>query len=328
LSINVAMQSLPFLLAIAVAASHPSLVQAKDHHAKKVSHGFLQPATPVNGRVTTEEQNAGVSVSFLARVRTLATAARRNEGSLFWAVAAALFCCTGACQAFAYTRSTGSAAEWDEGLPAAKQDAYGSGITFKQQWEAVELFGIEAKNRYLSEDPPMFIHEKSDGIQRILASPNRELTLFAHAGSGKKDPALLRMYKPWHCTGCECFINPQMELDLPDGKKVGRIDDPFDCCNMNQQIFDADDNVRFKVTGPKCQSGICCPLCADTQFEVTDKDDKMVGAITKPALNLGEACLQTNRFAVKFPEQCTMNDKALLVGSAMLLDLQYFDVKN
>jgi hypothetical protein len=35
--------------------------------------------------------------------------------------------------------------------------------------------------------------------------------------------------------------------------------------------------------------------------------------------------LHSNRFEVHFPTQCTMEEKRLLVGSAMLLDLQYFE---
>mmetsp|Transcript_4067 Transcript_4067/g.11558 ORF Transcript_4067/g.11558 Transcript_4067/m.11558 type:complete len:345 (-) Transcript_4067:183-1217(-) len=230
------------------------------------------------------------------------------------------------CQLVAYKRSRGEPHELDEGLQMERPgtDVYGSNLTLTQFFHAIEFCGVEAKNRYMSEDGGVYIDERSDCFQRTIASVNRELTLFVHAGPNGTAPVVLRLYKPYHLPGC-CCCRPSLEVDLPDGTKIGSIGDPFKCCVMNQEIFDSHGEPVFEVTGNVCQTGACCPCCADVEFEVLDGSGNSVGRITKKALTCAEACAKTNRFTVDFPRQCTMEGKHLLVGSAMLLDLQYFE---
>lgn len=226
----------------------------------------------------------------------------------------------------AYKRSRFSPHPLKDGekMDLSNQDIYGEQLELKQQWKAKELCGCEAKNRYLSKDEKFFIDEQSDCCQRCFASTNRELTLFGHSGNNSEGPVSLRMYKPYHIQGC-CFCRPSMQVDMADGTKIGTIEDPWKCCTMDQQVLDKDGGTKFTVAGSICQCGMCCPCCADVKFEVADKSGSVVGGITKPALSCGEMCVSTNRFVVDFPKQCSMEDKHLLVGSAMLLDLQYFE---
>jgi len=229
-------------------------------------------------------------------------------------------------QFIAYKRSRFSPHPLKDGqqMDLSNQDIYGDQLELKQQWKAKELCGCEAKNRYMSKDEKFYIDEQSDCCQRLFASTNRELTLFGHAGNSGDAPVALRMYKPYHLQGC-CFCRPSLQVDMADGTKIGTIEDPFKCCTMDQQILDKSGGTKFTVAGSICQCGMCCACCADVKFDVSDKSGNVVGAITKPALSLGEACVKTNRFVVDFPKQCSMEDKQLLVGSAMLLDLQYFE---
>lgn len=235
----------------------------------------------------------------------------------------------GLIQFICYKRSTGQPADIEEGLVASAQtvqeDLWGAQLMLTQIVKLVELCGWEAKNRYISGDGGFFIDERSDCPQRICASTNREVTLFGHAGPGEESPVVLRMYKPYHIQGC-CFCRPEMHVNLPDGTEVGHIKDPFRCCELQQQLFARDEELRYEVTGSVCQAGAFCQCCADFHFDVLDRSGNEVGTITKPALTFGECCRQSNRFVIDFPEQCSMDDKRLLVGSAMLLDLQYFEV--
>jgi len=240
-----------------------------------------------------------------------------------------LFCCL--IQLCCYMRSTHEPADIEEGLEASpqivNQDLWGPRLLLTQMVKLVEMCGFEAKNRYVSGDGNFYIDERSDCPQRCCASVNRELTLFGHAGPSEEAPVVLRMFKPYHLQGC-CCCRPVMHIDMPmDGKMVdvGRIEDPFKCCAVNQMIFDSNDDLRYEVTGSMCQSGACCACCADFHFDVNDPRGATVGAITKKALTCQECCFKTNRFEVDFPRQCTMEEKRLLVGSAMLLDLQYFE---
>jgi len=235
-----------------------------------------------------------------------------------------LLCCL--IQFAVYKRSRGSPHPMKDGMQMdlSGQDIYGEQLELKQQWKAKELCGIEAKNRYMSKDEKFYIDEQSDCLQRICASTNRELTLFGHSGNTGEAPVALRMYKPYHLQGC-CFCRPSMQVDLADGTSVGKIEDPWKCCTMDQQILDKTGATRFTVAGSICQCGMCCACCADVNFDISDKSGNKVGSITKPALTCSEMCVKTNRFVLDFPKQCSMEDKNLLVGSTMLLDLQYFE---
>merc|ERR1711920_365732 len=228
-------------------------------------------------------------------------------------------------------RSTGKPADIEEGLAASpqtvNQDLWGPRLLLTQVIKVIEMCGIEAKNKYVSDDGNFYVDERSDCPQRICASVNRELTLFGHAGPSGEAPVVLRMYKPYHLQGC-CCCRPELHIDMPmEGKMVpvGRVEDPCRCCVVNQLIYDSNDALRYEVTGPICQCGAFCGCCADFHFDVNDEDGATVGAITKKALSFKECCMRTNRFEVDFPQQCTMEEKRLLVGSAMLLDLQYFE---
>jgi hypothetical protein len=237
-----------------------------------------------------------------------------------------------AIQVCCYFRSKHEPADIEEGLAADPQvvneDLWGPHLLLTQVVKIIECFGCEARNRYVSGDGNFYIDEKSDCPQRCCASVNRELTLFGHAGPSEEAPVTLRMFKPYHLQGC-CCCRPSLHIDVPVGEDktvdVGRIEDPFKCCRANQMIFDANNDLRYEVTGSFCQCGACCPCCADFNFDINDDRGETVGNITKPRLNCKELCLKTNRFEIDFPTQCTMDDKRLLVGSAMLLDLQYFE---
>jgi len=48
--------------------------------------------------------------------------------------------------------------------------------------------------------------------------------------------------------------------------------------------------------------------------------------VTKRALDLQDMFLQTNRFVINFDKVQDPTDKRLILGAAMLLDLEYFEV--
>jgi len=187
-----------------------------------------------------------------------------------------------------YMRSTHAPADIEEGLEAppqtVNQDLWGPRLLLTQVIKLVEMCGFEARNRYVSGDGNFYIDEKSDCPQRCCASVNRELTLFGHAGPSEEAPVVLRMFKPYHLQGCCCCCRPEMHIDMPTDSKmvdIGRIEDPFRCCAVNQRIFDSNDELLYEVTGSICQRGACCSCCAEFHFDVNDPRGATVGAITK-----------------------------------------------
>ena len=96
---------------------------------------------------------------------------------------------------------------------------------------------------------------------------------------------------------------------------------------MDQKIKDAAGQFRYGVAGTICQIGLFCPCCGDVNFHVTNGQGERVGEIKKMFDGCEELCLGTNKFKVIFPHNVTVEDRSLIFASAMLIDLQYFEVQ-
>lgn len=172
--------------------------------------------------------------------------------------------------------------------------------------------------------PSIFVHEQSDCFERQWCGPQRSLTLMARLGQDKQAPLLLSMYKPCHCHANLCCLRPTMTISDGAGRPVGRIDDPFACCLVNQHVLNSQGEERFYVRGSCCQLGLYW-ACCDVSFDVESAASGAKGRIQKIFDGFGEIFLNTNRFKIDYPPDATEEDKALLFASAMLLDLQYFE---
>merc|ERR1712203_225128 len=94
---------------------------------------------------------------------------------------------------------------------------------------------------------------------------------------------------------------------------------------MDQQVINASGQAAFTTSGTLFQPGICCPLCFDVNFAVFKDKTTEVAKIRKLQLNCEDACLKTNRFIIDFDKVSDPSEKKLLLASAMLLDLEYFE---
>jgi len=210
-------------------------------------------------------------------------------------------------------------------------------IFIKQEMAMIELCGIEAKQRYRISVPTednqegqvfLYISEESDCLTRVLCSKNRPLKLKVHNGPSKEGEVIQTMEMPCHCSGpCPC-MRPNFTVQaVGDGggvEKIGSIDDPCHCCTMDQKVLGANDNEVFSVDGSICQMGMCCPCCAPVIF-AAKKGDRQVAGVEKLPLDLSDCCLKTNRFIVDFGELKDPTERKLMLASAMLLDLEYFE---
>lgn len=217
-------------------------------------------------------------------------------------------------------------------------DAFGEAQFITQQIEMMEAFGCEAKNRYSitasSADPSarsamgpqtMYIHEESECFERLCCGPNRSLTLVVSQGH-KGGPELLRFKKPFHLQGCICCCRPSLDISNSQGTHLGHVEDPCACCSLDQQVYDAQNMLKYKVYGSICQIGLCCPCCGDVRFSVKDMAGGPDGHIQK-IFTCGELMGLNNKFKITYPPKTPQGDKALVLGATMLLDLQYFEVK-
>jgi hypothetical protein len=234
-----------------------------------------------------------------------------------------------------------------------QQDMAGSGqdmfkgakkLFIQQEFAAVEMCSIEAKNRYrLSEatgenkegTPFLYISEESNCLERICCSVNRTLTLRVHDGPSADATPILFFHKPFHLQSC-CCCRPEFQVYGPGfvpatvsgGDRLGTVKDPCRICWMDQQIYGPNgepQDLRFTTDGSPWQCGLwCCPCCVGVEFKVK-KDGNEVAKVEKLPMDLMELCCNTNRFMVDFGSISDDVEKKLLLASAMLLDLEYFE---
>lgn len=223
---------------------------------------------------------------------------------------------------------------------APEQDIFGSQIKIKQKFNAMQaleaLTGLEAKNSYeVTGSPagPMYISENSGCLERLCCGPNRSAQFNLHVGSTKDDPVVMKFKKDFHCQQCDCpgVCRPKLAvLDVND-QQIGRVEDPCACFALNQQIFETtngNEEQIFYASGACCQAGIFCPCCFPVKFPYHGKgkmEGKEDGMVIKKPMGLMELCCDTQSFDVVFPEGTTVNQKGILVGSAMLIDFRYFE---
>lgn len=210
-----------------------------------------------------------------------------------------------------------------------------SKIFIKQEMAAIELCGIEAKQRYRISVPQgdtegnvfLYITEESNCCERICCSVNRSLKLLVHKGHDKNGEVIQTMEKPFSCGGpCPC-LRPAFTVNAVSGQgqmEIGTVDDPCHICTMDQKVKNAKGDEVFTTSGSICQAGMCCPCCASVNFDVK-KGDNPVGKVEKLPLDCGDIFLKTNRFTVDFGSVTDPTERRLLLGAAMLLDLEYFE---
>lgn len=215
-------------------------------------------------------------------------------------------------------------------------DRFGNQITIEQLFrgaDASEICGCEAKNRYkISGAPqPLFISESSDCPERVCCGPQRSLTFNLHDGPNEEGLIIYKFEKSFHCQAA-CCDSLRPKLDIIDARTsvfMGRAFDPFKCCTIDNQLFDGNNNLVYTTKGPLIQFGVCCP-CGNAEFPVVEANASGMapassGSITKVFNGLSEICLQANKFRIDFPRNAPPNRKPLLLGSALLLDIQYFE---
>mmetsp|Transcript_99111 Transcript_99111/g.303019 ORF Transcript_99111/g.303019 Transcript_99111/m.303019 type:complete len:236 (-) Transcript_99111:99-806(-) len=227
----------------------------------------------------------------------------------------------------------GNSAPGQETMTSAVTDIFPPNLKtlfIKQEMSVIELFGVEAKQKYRVSDGAngaeqnavfLYISEESNCAERICCGPNRSLTMKVHQGNSKEGPVIQTMEKNF---SFGCCIRPHFDVYDAGRNKIGSIDDPCRCCLMDQQVLGANGSTMFTTVGGICQMGVFCPLCADVDFEIK-KNDQKVGGITKKSLTLQDACAKTNRFSVDFGSLTDAAEKRMALASAMLLDLEYFE---
>jgi hypothetical protein len=177
--------------------------------------------------------------------------------------------------------------------------------------------------------------EASDCLMRQCCSPhcrafNMDVTHKDYQDSTFDGEPFLKFERPFQCTFL-CLARPEMTVSLTEQGQsavLGKIVNPFQCCDLTVHIKDAQDNLRYKIVGSCCQCGVLCegPCCQGAEFDILTATGEKIGALKRVRASILQNMVETvANFSVEFPPQSTGPDRALFIAAAIMLDFTYFE---
>lgn len=161
------------------------------------------------------------------------------------------------------------------------------------------------------------------------------------------DAELLSMDRPFKCPvgacKCCCPCCYQSMTMTSGGQPIGEIKEQCFCCVPRFLAYDGQGKELYKIHSPTCVGGMCINCCAEgnpcgkgcckSSFRIypadqkkTDGDAPHIGVILKTPKSLKtELLTSANAFDLTFPPNASANEKALLMGSAMFFNSNFFE---
>lgn len=211
-----------------------------------------------------------------------------------------------------------------------------------------ELFGCEAKNEFLifnnkdeskSGSPEiMYSLEESSCMMRFCCKNNRGFTQTIWEGTKDNQGApVLTMDRPLACPVqpcCCCNFAPFMNtITFAD---IGSAEVPCFFCLPSIKVKDRNGSEKYQVQMPSCCGGLCVNCMAEgccnckIPFYIYPPgpatDETKVGKIVKLWRGLGtEVFTDAASFQVEFPPNATDEDKALITGTTLYVNVLFFE---
>ena len=224
-----------------------------------------------------------------------------------------------------------------------KELAQCTGAIIRQEIEMFEVVtGCETQNRYqVFIQSPMGLKyafkcsERSGCCSRVCCSNQcrgliMEIRHIASAAEIDTDISkiFIRAEKPCAC-GCLCCCRPYMDIKLQENKqKIGKVREPFTCCDNDAEVYDENNNLKYRIVGDCCQIGFCCGSTAEKLVEIEfkiERNGEQVGMMKKMSSSLGEFFSKADSYKISFPTDATPEEKMLLICAGLLIDYQYFE---
>ena len=219
-----------------------------------------------------------------------------------------------------------------------------TGAVIRQEVDMFEVIsGCETQNRYnVFLQSPMGLKyafrciERSGCCSRTCCSNNcRSLKLdIRHVASANEDPDLSKVFisanKPCACNCC-CFCRAHLDIILSDNNLlIGRIREPCTCCDIETEIYDRNNELKYNIIGDCCQFGLCCGSSAEKMAEIEFRiksQGQTVGVMKKLSSTMGEYFSKADSYKITFPNKATAEEKMLLICAGLLIDYQNFEKK-
>lgn len=185
--------------------------------------------------------------------------------------------------------------------------------------------------------------EDSNCFMRMCCGGCHEFSMdVKEEGSGA---TILTLHRPMACNvgPCKCCCYNEMSISA-DGRKLGMIKEKCFVCVPRMVITDGNDVEIYKVHQPTCCGGICVNICAEgnpcfgkgcckvpfhifpADQQVTDDGAPFAGKILKLPKSLAvELFTDAEAYDVTFPENSTTEQKALIAGSSVYINANFFE---
>ena len=143
----------------------------------------------------------------------------------------------------------------------------------------------------------------------------------------------LHLERPCKCTFL-CCSRPEVRVTLVENGRsefLGKVIDPFNCCNMEVDTYDQNNTLKHKIYGSCCQLGTFCRCpcdpCQKFDFDVKSPSGDNLSHLQKKS----KGCLKStftdaDNFILSFPKDITAGDKVLLMCAVLFLDFRHFEV--
>lgn len=219
------------------------------------------------------------------------------------------------------------------------------GLYVKQKPDYLEhLTGCDRQNKYKvypadgsgdkGKQEILYCKETSEYCDRACASPEcRGISMDIRRVDTEE--VVLRLNRECQCTFC-CCNRPEMKVYLTENGQntyLGKVMDPYDCCNHGFKVYDQSDNLSFSVEAECCQCGLYCggcpcETCEKVVFNVWRGDKEIQ---EKPLMKLGtgdyfkNALTNADNFSLPFPSNSTWQEKSLLLALVIMIDYLMFE---
>mmetsp|Transcript_62677 Transcript_62677/g.149521 ORF Transcript_62677/g.149521 Transcript_62677/m.149521 type:complete len:275 (+) Transcript_62677:89-913(+) len=220
----------------------------------------------------------------------------------------------------------------------------------RQQRQWIEaLTGFERNNRYVMRDESgrdlFFVQEGSTCLERNCCKGECKawrMDVYL-LGPGGVDAGLQSMTPFMHlerpCTlTCFCLNRPEVEVsELPSGRVLGYIEEPFTCCNLTFTVHDTNRNPLLKTDISLCNWGLCCPCpceglpCQTVEFPITDFENGQEVAKIRKHWMFGDICQclgEWDNYWMEFGAVNNPDFKVLITGLALFVQMRFFDSRN
>jgi len=220
-------------------------------------------------------------------------------------------------------------------------------LQIRQQRQWLEaLTGFERNNRYMVRDVSgrdmFFIRENSTCIERNCCKGackawRMDVYLLGPDGSEAMMTPFMHLERQCTCT-CMYLNRPEVVItELPSGRVLGSVREPFTFCNLRFTVHGLDESPVLETDIPCCRWGLCCPCpcdglaCNRVSFPIMDVSSGREAAEVMKQWMWGD-CIQClgewDNFWINFGDVVNPDYKILLLALSIFIQIRLFDRRN